>query len=182
MAIVAFVMAMTSVNAQRLVNFNVEAQYITDKMVAELGLSKIQRNSILQLNLSYLGGINSYRDIDSRIWRQRNNSLRSIMTAAQWRMFKNASYFYRPIGWRNGAYVHNIYNKYPQPCPPRYDKPRHDKPHHDKPRYDKPRGDRQFEGRPGPPPPPDRKFDKGRGPRQDFGRPDGRRDHFKGRR
>ena len=112
-AIMALVMAMTSVNAQRLTNVSFEAQYITDMMALELGLTKVQRNSILQLNLNYLSGIASYRDIDSRIWRQRNTSLRGLLTAAQWRLYRNANYFYRPIGWKDGYYVHNIYTKYP---------------------------------------------------------------------
>ena len=47
---VALVTAL-SVSAQRLANIQVEARFITDKMVLELGLSNVQRNNILQLNL-----------------------------------------------------------------------------------------------------------------------------------
>lgn len=36
-----------------------------------------------------------------------------ILNAAQWNLYKKASYFYRPISWRQGTYVHNIYAKYP---------------------------------------------------------------------
>lgn len=150
----ALVMTMASANAQRLTNVSLEAQYITDKMALELGLTKVQRNSILQLNLNYLSGINSYRDINSSIWRQRNTSLRALLTAAQWRLYRNANYFYRPIGWKDGCYVHNIYTKYPDKrgyhkrpkCDdgrkygkwekhgPKYDKPKKHGPgkHHDK--------------------------------------------------
>lgn len=113
-AIAALVMALTTASAQRLADFAVEAQYITDHMAVELGLTSVQRNSILRLNMNYLGGITSHRDISSKIWRTRNNGLRSILSAAQWRLYKSANYFYRPIGWRDGAYVHNIYSKYPK--------------------------------------------------------------------
>lgn len=115
-AIAALVLAITSMSAQRLTNINVEAQFITDKMMAELGLSSAQRASILQLNLSYLGGITSYRDIDSKIWKTRNSRLKAMLTTAQWRRYKDSYYFYRPIGWKDGAYVHNIYAKYPKPA------------------------------------------------------------------
>lgn len=127
----ALIISLATVSAQRIADVRVEAQYITDKMAAELGLSSSQRGSVLSLNLAYLSGITSYRDIDSQIWRTRNSRLKSALTAAQWRRYVAASYFYRPIGWRNGAYVHNIYVRYPKPaCGKRYDK-KHDK------RYDK---------------------------------------------
>lgn len=62
--VTAFVM-MTSANAQRLTNIYAEATFITDQMIMELGLNSSQRNGILNINLSYLKGINSYRDIDA---------------------------------------------------------------------------------------------------------------------
>ena len=63
MTLVAVWMMITSMNAQRLTNIQAEARFITDKMVVELGLSSAQRNSILNINLNYLNGIRSYRDI-----------------------------------------------------------------------------------------------------------------------
>ena len=114
LAIVAAFLMMTSAYAQRLANVRAEATLITDKMVLELGLSKAQRNSILNINLNYLNGIRSYRDIDSYGWECRNRELRRMLTARQWQRFKEAYYFYRPIEWRNDVYVHNIYHKYPK--------------------------------------------------------------------
>lgn len=105
---------MTSAYAQRLANVRAEATLITDKMVLELGLSKAQRNGILNINLNYLNGIRSYRDIDSYGWECRNRELRRMLTARQWQRFKEAYYFYRPIEWRDDVYVHNIYHKYPK--------------------------------------------------------------------
>ena len=40
--------------------------------------------------------------------------LKRMMTARQWKKFKNSYYFYRPIGWQNHVYVHHIYTKYPK--------------------------------------------------------------------
>ena len=114
LAIVAAFLMMTSAYAQRLANVRAEATLITDKMVLELGLTNAQRNGILNININYLNGIRSYRDIDSYGWECRNRELRRMLTARQWQRFKEAYYFYRPIEWRNNVYVHNIYHKYPK--------------------------------------------------------------------
>ena len=114
MTLVAVWVMITSMNAQRLTNIQAEARFITDKMVVELGLSSVQRNSILNINLNYLNGIRSYRDIDAYGWHYRNKQLKRMMTARQWKRFKDSYYFYRPIGWQNHVYVHHIYTKYPK--------------------------------------------------------------------
>lgn len=103
-----------SASAQRLTNIRAEARFITDKMVLELGLTNVQRNSILQLNLGYLDAINSYRDINGKAWKHRNKELRRMMSDRQWKRYKESYYFYQPISWRSNAYVHNIYTRYPE--------------------------------------------------------------------
>ncbi len=140
LAIVAAFVMMTSANAQRLTNIYAEATFITDQMIMELGLNSSQRNGILNINLSYLKGINSYRDIDAYGWQYRNEQIRRMLTARQWRKFRESYYFYRPIGWHNDVYVHNIYKKYPKhhwksaECKPYHYKNHHK--HHHK-HYDK---------------------------------------------
>mgnify|MGYP004520492355 FL=1 len=157
LAIVAAFVMITSANAQRLTDIQAEARFITDKMIVELGLNSVQRNSLLNINLNYLDGIRSYRDIDAYGWHYRNKQLKRMLTAKQWKRFKEAYYFYHPIGWNNNTYIYNIYNKYPKhnyrPSHPhyygkpgkpyKYDKKwKHDKKHydrdykHDKKRYD----------------------------------------------
>lgn len=110
---VALVTAL-SASAQRLANIQVEARFITDKMVLELGLTNVQRNNIMRLNLDYLDAINSYRDLNGRAWKYRNKELRRMMSDSQWRRYREAYYFYQPISWRGNAYVHNIYIRYPE--------------------------------------------------------------------
>lgn len=107
-------MMMTSMSAQRLTDIQAEARYITDKMVVELGLSNVQRNNILNINLTYLDGIRSYRDIDAKGWKYRNKQLKRMLNDKQWKRYKDSYYFYRPIGWNNNAYIHHIYAKYPR--------------------------------------------------------------------
>ena len=114
LAIAAAIVMITSANAQRLTNIHAEASFITDKMMVELGLNKSHRNSILNINLSYLNGINSHRDIDAYGWQYRNRQLRHILSPSQWRRFCESYYFYRPISWDDREYVHNIYVKYPK--------------------------------------------------------------------
>lgn len=97
LAIVAAMIIAVSASAQRLTDVTAEARLITDKMVLELGLNNIQRNSILQLNINYLNGITSYRDIDADGWKYRNKQLKKLLTSKQWKLYKDAYYFYRPI-------------------------------------------------------------------------------------
>ena len=146
LAIVAALVMITSANAQRLTDIQAEARFITDKMIVELGLNSAQRNSLLNINLNYLDGIRSYRDIDAYGWHYRNKQLKRMLNARQWKRFKEAYYFYHPIGWNNNTYIYNIYNKYPKhnyrpnhPHPHYYGKPyKYDKKwKHDKKRYEK---------------------------------------------
>lgn len=159
LAIVAAFVMITSANAQRLTDIQAEARFITDKMIVELGLNNVQRNSLMSINLNYLDGIRSYRDIDAYGWHYRNRQLKRMLTARQWKRFKEAYYFYHPIGWNNNTYIYNIYNKYPKhnyrpshPHPHYYGKPykydrkwKHDKKHYDREyKYDKKRYDRDY--------------------------------------
>ena len=146
LAIVAAFVMITSANAQRLTDIQTEARFITDKMIVELGLNSAQRNSLLNINLNYLDGIRSYRDIDAYGWHYRNKQLKRMLNDRQWKRFKEAYYFYHPIGWNNNTYIYNIYNKYPK----HNYRPNHHHPHyygkpykydkkwkHDKKRYEK---------------------------------------------
>ena len=146
LAIVAAFVMITSANAQRLTDIQAEARFITDKMIVELGLSNVQRNSLMSINLNYLDGIRSYRDIDAYGWHYRNKQIKRMLNARQWKRFKEAYYFYHPIGWNNNTYIYNIYNKYPK----HNYRPNHHHPHyygkpykydkkwkHDKKRYEK---------------------------------------------
>ena len=113
-AMASMLIMATTMSAQRIVDVRGEAQYITDKMALELGLTDSQKGSILQLNITYLDGINGYRDIESTGWKYRNKHIKALLSAKQWKLYKKARWFYRPIGWKDNAYVHRIYAKYPR--------------------------------------------------------------------
>lgn len=97
--VMAAVMSMT-VSAQRIDNTIKEARILTDKMAEELSLNNWQREKAYQMNLNYLSSINSHRDIHSQNWNQRNSQLKGILSSAQWKLYKKASYFYQPISWK----------------------------------------------------------------------------------
>lgn len=119
MAMVAMVMMATTVSAQKIDGVYLVARALTDKMAEELGLSGVQREKTYQANLYYLNGINSYRDLGSRIWKQRNSKLKDILTSAQWKRYKNVSGLYHPVSWRGNSYVHNFSDNR-QPMEPSY--------------------------------------------------------------
>lgn len=117
-AIMATVLPMC---AQGIANISVEARFITDKMITELRLAPSLYGTLLNLNGTYLRAIGGHRDIGARCWHERNSALKRILSRAQWKAYRAAECFYRPIGWDGGAYVHRVYERYGHPhmLPPR---------------------------------------------------------------
>ncbi|MCR5076428.1 MAG: hypothetical protein K6A82_00065 [Prevotella sp.] len=121
----------------------IEAKYLTDKMAYELGLSPREYDRAYRANLEYLLSVDNYDDLYAASWRSRNSALRIVLGGRRWNTFVNLNYFYRPLAWHNGVFVHRIYDRYPsRHMPRRYVPrprvaPRHDihlhpsRPHHD---------------------------------------------------
>ena len=97
-----------------------EARYLTDKMAYELGLTSREYDRMYRINLDYLLSVDDYDDLYSSSWRARNSAFRAFFNGRQWNLYVGADYFYRPLSWRNGAFVHNIYMRYPRRHAPRY--------------------------------------------------------------
>lgn len=114
MTIAAALMITASASAMSYSEARSEAQYLTDKMAYELGLDDEQYAEAYQINLSYLMDVDDYGDIYSSVWSVRNRSLHALFSYNQWARFIGAKYFYRPLGWRNGDFYLNVYNRYPQ--------------------------------------------------------------------
>lgn len=108
-----FAIAM-SVNAMGYREASIEARYLTDKMSYELRLSPREYDRVYRANLKYLLGLNSYDDVYSRGWSTRNSALQIILGGKRWGIYIGRDYFYRPVSWHSGAFVHNIYNHYPR--------------------------------------------------------------------
>lgn len=90
-----------------------QALFLTDKMAYELNLTDDQYEAAYEVNLDYLMGINTYDDLYGAYWRQRNLDLSYILFDWQYRMFCDASYFYRPLYWDGGFWHFAIYARYP---------------------------------------------------------------------
>ena len=148
-----------------------EARYLTDKMAWELGLSAREYDRMYEINYRYLRGVNTYDDLYAWRWRDRNIALRNFFNDRQWEIYIGADYFYRPLSWRNGAFVRNVYvdrrrpqpycrerRPYYRPIPPRCERQRSWRRHHDHD-FDRHRHDFDRHRRPGHRPRYDREWD-----------------------
>lgn len=101
-----------TVNAMTYNEAHNEALFLTDKMAYELGLNDAQYEAVYQINLDYLMGLNSRADLYGARWSVRDRCLVRVLTPAQYRLFLNRGYFYRPVSWGRNAWVFNIYSRY----------------------------------------------------------------------
>ena len=90
-----------------------QALFLTDKMAYELNLTDDQYEVAYEVNLDYLMGINDYDDLYGAYWTRRNLDLSYILLDWQYRMYLDASYFYRPLYWDGGYWHFGIYARYP---------------------------------------------------------------------
>ena len=90
-----------------------EALFLTDKMAYELNLTEEQYEAAYEINLDYLMGVTSYDDVYGTYWERRNLDLSYILLDWQLSAFRAATYFYRPLYWRDGFWHFAIYGRYP---------------------------------------------------------------------
>ncbi len=86
-----------------------EALFLTDKMAYELNLTDEQYEAAYEINLDYLMGVTSYDDVYGNYWERRNLDLSYVLLDWQWQAFCAATYFYRPLYWRDGFWHFGIY-------------------------------------------------------------------------
>jgi len=91
-----------------------QAFFLTDKMAYELALSDDQYNAVFEINMDYIMCLDVYDDIFGTFWTRRNNELRFVLSPAQYQMYMQMEYFYRPVSWQNKRFVFTIYNRYPK--------------------------------------------------------------------
>lgn len=90
-----------------------EALFLTDKMAYELNLTDDQYEAAYEVNLDYLMNIDNYDDVYSSYWNRRNTDISYILYDWQYDLYRNASYFYRPLYWGGGYWHFRIYARYP---------------------------------------------------------------------
>ena len=89
-----------------------QAFFLTDKMAYELALSADQYNAVYEINMDYIMCLDVYDDIFGTFWTRRNNELRYVLSPAQYQLYMQLEYFYRPVSWQNRKFVFTIYNHY----------------------------------------------------------------------
>lgn len=89
-----------------------EALFLSDKMAYELNLTSEQYDAVYEINLDYMMSVNGKSDVSGVWWNRRNTDLRFVLTSWQYRQYQDLKYFYRPLSWKSGRLVYNVYNHY----------------------------------------------------------------------
>ena len=114
LTMVAVLMIGTAANAMSYKSARNQALFLTDKMAYELALSADQYNAVYEINMDYIMCLDVYDDIFGTFWTRRNNELRYVLSPAQYQLYMQLEYFYRPVSWANKKFVFTIYNRYPK--------------------------------------------------------------------
>lgn len=112
-ALVALFAFVASANAMSYEQARQQALFLTDKMAYELNLTEEQYEAAYEVNLDYLMGVNTQDDLYGIYWERRNLDLSYILLDWQYRMYLDATYFYRPLYWSGGYWHFGIYARYP---------------------------------------------------------------------
>ena len=89
-----------------------EADFLTDKMAYELGLTQAQWSDVYEINYDYfraLGRLGRSYASESRL---RDSKLRYVLTAAQWDRYRAVSYFITPVKAGVNDWIFMVYNHY----------------------------------------------------------------------
>lgn len=112
-ALVALFAFVASASAMSYEQARQQALFLTDKMAYELNLTEEQYEAAYEVNLDYLMGVNTQDDLYGVYWERRNLDLSYILLDWQYRMYLDATYFYRPLYWSAGYWHFGIYARYP---------------------------------------------------------------------
>ena len=112
-ALVALFAFVASASAMSYEQARQQALFLTDKMAYELNLTEEQYEAAYEVNLDYLMGVNTQADLYGIYWERRNLDLSYILLDWQYRMYLDATYFYRPLYWSAGYWHFGIYARYP---------------------------------------------------------------------
>lgn len=109
----AMMMVMTiAANGMSYTQAKNEALFLSDKMAYELNLTAAQYDAVYEINLDYMLSVNGRNDVLGIWWDRRNIDLQYVLTAYQYNKYMGLSYFYRPLSWKSGTWIFNIYSHY----------------------------------------------------------------------
>lgn len=129
------IMGMTQMFALSNSSIRTHARFLTDRMAYELDLSPMQYDDIYEINYDYIYMIDrimddvvyGYRDALDRYYDlldDRNDDIRYVLTSSQYRKFRYAEYFYRPVYSTGRTWSFRIYTIYSNRTFFYYDAPR----------------------------------------------------------
>lgn len=129
-------MSIPAMGAMSMSKMRQNARFLTDRMAYELNLSPMQYDDVYEVNYDFIDNVRYIMDDVVRGYtyavdryyeflNYRNDDLRWILSASQYRRFMEVDYFYRPIYTTANNWLFRIYNVYRNVNHFYYAKPHH---------------------------------------------------------
>ena len=123
MMLLMLTISIPAMSAMSMSKVRQHARFLTDRMAYELNLTTMQYNDVYEVNYDFIDNVRYIMDdvtagYPSAIDRYydyldfRNDDLRWILSASQYRRFMNVDYFYRPIYTTASEWLFRIYRVY----------------------------------------------------------------------
>ena len=123
MMLLMLTISVPAMSAMSMSKVRQHARFLTDRMAYELNLTTMQYNDVYEVNYDFIDNVRYIMDdvtagYPSAIDRYydyldfRNDDLRWILSASQYRRFMNVDYFYRPIYTTASEWLFRIYRVY----------------------------------------------------------------------
>ena len=136
MMILMLCMSIPAMGAMSMSKVRENARFLTDRMAYELNLTPMQYDDVYEVNYDFIDNIryimeDVVRGYDHAVDRYyqyldyRNDDLRWILSASQYRRFMGVDYFYRPVYTTASNWLFRIYKVYHDVKHFYFDKPHH---------------------------------------------------------
>ena len=136
MMILMLCMSIPAMGAMSMSKMRENARFLTDRMAYELNLTPMQYDDVYEVNYDFIDNIRYIMDdvvrgYDHAVDRYyqyldyRNDDLRWILSASQYRRFMGVDYFYRPVYTTASNWLFRIYKVYHDVKHFYFDKPHH---------------------------------------------------------
>ena len=136
MMILMLCMSIPAMGAMSMSKVRENARFLTDRMAYELKLTPMQYDDVYEVNYDFIDNIRYIMDdvvrgYDHAVDRYyqyldyRNDDLRWILSASQYRRFMGVDYFYRPVYTTASNWLFRIYKVYHDVKHFYFDKPHH---------------------------------------------------------
>ena len=123
MMLLMLTISIPAMSAMSMSKVRQHARFLTDRMAYELNLTTMQYNDVYEVNYDFINNVRYIMDdvivgYPSAVDRYydfldfRNDDLRWILSASQYRRFMNVDYFYRPIYTTASEWLFRIYRVY----------------------------------------------------------------------